>query len=65
MVAELLLISGRGLKAKALGDPAVQGPVSVRYSSYIVSSDPLTNFTSIILLLSLCVVSGIRCKLGG
>lgn len=33
MLAEMLLINGRGLNARAFGDPAVQGPVlSVSYS---------------------------------
>lgn len=29
MIAELLVINGNGLKASALGDPAVHGPVYV------------------------------------
>lgn len=34
MLAELLLINGKGLNARALGDPAVHGPVlKVLYSA--------------------------------
>jgi len=63
ILAELLLINGRGLKAKALGDPAVQGPEKVRLSLTVLIDAGLTSLISLVFLFSFCVVGGISSKL--
>lgn len=59
MVAELLLINGKGLNAKAFGDPAVQGPklsagIQIWKSTYL-----LTSLVRFIFLFSFQIVSSI------
>ena len=63
MTPVLLLISERGLNARALGDPAVYGPVArlVAYQKEDCGSS-LTRLVHFILLLGLCIVGSVRCE---
>lgn len=64
MIAELLVINGKGLKARTLGDPAVQGPRFVSScSSESIEPATLTGLVSAVLFLGLCVVCSIGSEL--
>lgn len=57
MLAEMLLINGRGLNARAFGDPAVQGPKMSTAIQSQKSTCLLTSLVCVIFLFSFQIVS--------
>lgn len=63
MLAELLVIKGSGLNARAFGEPAVQGPSNCQSECRMDSSSLLTSLESVVLELCRSVVGSIACQL--
>lgn len=63
MLAELLVINGNGLNARAFGEPAVHGPSDCQSECLMNGGSLLTSLESVVLKLCRSVVGSIGCQL--